>query len=311
MASTNGLAPAGDVATIRFDRTKYGARLLVDACDIRAIPSFITTPLPHRLTFYEIALITEGSGTLELDGSPLDVAPGRVCITAPGEVRRWRLEGARVGGMLAFFEAAFLNEFFADAAFVERLPVMAGAATARGMALARRPFDELAEIMHAMQDEFRAVQPDSAHALRAQIYRLLVALQRQAGPRVPEPEGRAHALARRFARLVDEHYRRNERVAGYARMLGVSARHLNHCVQEASGQSAGTAIQQRLQLEAQRLLMHTDTSVVDIAQALSFSDASYFARFFKRHAGMSPREFRAMHESPGLSPQRPLRRPHA
>ena len=44
---------------IRFDRRKYGAELQVDACAIGDIPGFITAPTqPHRLAFYEIALIT-------------------------------------------------------------------------------------------------------------------------------------------------------------------------------------------------------------------------------------------------------------
>ena len=52
--------PAADAEPIRFDRTKYGRRLLVDACEIARIPTFITTPRAHRLHFYEIALLTEG-----------------------------------------------------------------------------------------------------------------------------------------------------------------------------------------------------------------------------------------------------------
>ena len=46
---------------ITFDRRKYGAELLVDACAIDDIPGFITSPArPHRLAFYEIALGLQG-----------------------------------------------------------------------------------------------------------------------------------------------------------------------------------------------------------------------------------------------------------
>ena len=80
------------VAPIRFDRMKYGRPLLVDACEIAAIPGFITGPRAHRLHFYEIALLTEGRGRLALDDTLLELAPRRIFVTAPGEVRSWRLD---------------------------------------------------------------------------------------------------------------------------------------------------------------------------------------------------------------------------
>ena len=72
--------------SIAFDRHKYGMPLLVDACSVASIPGFITEPMPHRLGFYEIALVTAGRGRLELDGAAAEVAPGTVLVTRPGEI---------------------------------------------------------------------------------------------------------------------------------------------------------------------------------------------------------------------------------
>src|SRR4051794_8101648 len=91
--------------SIHFEREKYGPRLLADALDLRNEPGFIRTPTPHRLAFHEIMLVTDGEGTLDLDGTPVAVAPYRVCITAPGEIRSWKLRDARLDGLVAFFEA--------------------------------------------------------------------------------------------------------------------------------------------------------------------------------------------------------------
>src|SRR4051794_35127343 len=143
------LAPTA--SAIAFDRIKYGRRLLVDACRIGAIPGFIRTPVPHRLRFHEIALVTSGRGALELDGVGVEVGASRLCITAPGEVRRWRLDDpARLDGWLVFFEAGLLDEFFADASFVSTLPVLGGPAAGRSLALDAKRFDALAAIADAM-----------------------------------------------------------------------------------------------------------------------------------------------------------------
>ena len=299
-----------DTPTIAFDRHKYRRQLLVDACEIGAIPDFIKTPRPHRLGFYEIALITEGRGALALDGTHVEVAPYRLCITTPGEIRSWQLETRSLGGRLAFFEAAFIDEFFADPRFVETLPLMAAAAPQRSIALDRRRFDELAAIVDAMQRELGSVQADSGHVLRAETYRLLVALQRHAGTAAGiGPADRARALCTRFCALVEDRFARGERVGGYAERLGVSAKHLNDCVRAATGATASDTLHARLQLEARRLLLHTDLPVAEIAERLGFSDASYFVRFFKRLAGTTPRAFRAQRGSPINPPPRALRRP--
>lgn len=89
--------------TIRFDRTKYGRRLLADACQIRSLPRFITAPVAHRLQFYEIALVADGDGCLELDGSTVAIGRRRLLLTRPGEIRRWRLgPPRRLDGWLGF-----------------------------------------------------------------------------------------------------------------------------------------------------------------------------------------------------------------
>jgi AraC-like DNA-binding protein len=45
-------------------------------------------------------------------------------------------------------------------------------------------------------------------------------------------------------------------------------------------------------LEAKRLLLHSEVSVAEVADRLSFEDPAYFSRAFKKHTGRSPLEFR-------------------
>ena len=298
-----------DVESIRFDRSKYGPRLLADACQVASLPFFIKTARPHRLGFYEIALVTGGRGALELDGVPVEVAPGRVCITAPGEVRSWRLAGARLEGLLAFFEADLFAEAFADPAFVARLPIASAPPAQRSIALDGARFTALAGIVGAMADELRAPDADTQHVLRAQACQLLIAVQRLSGAQANAlPENRAAALARRFLQLVDERFVHGEPVARYAERLGVTTRHLNQCVRLCTGTTASEAMRQRVFLEARRRLLAEEQPVAAIAEALGFSDTPYFIRFFRRHAGVTPGAFRAAHGSPAFDRLRPLSR---
>lgn len=285
------------VRPIAFDRHKYGMRLQVDACTVGSIDGFIKTPEAHRLGFYEIALVTSGRGALELAGTPVEVAPYRVCLTRPGEARRWQLDDARLEGRLAFFEADFLDGLFAEPGFVARLPVVSAAAHHRSIALSRQRFDDFMALAGAMADELAAPRSDSSDLLRADVYRLLVMLQRASGV-APAPEADAAArLATRFAGLVAADVRAGCSVATYAESLGVTTRALNRCLRGTCGRSAGELIQQQLVREAKRLLLQTALSVSAIAERLEFSDAAYFSRFFKRHLGLPPGAFRQRHGS--------------
>jgi AraC-like DNA-binding protein len=61
----------------------------------------------------------------------------------------------------------------------------------------------------------------------------------------------------------------------------------------ASGSSPKALIEQRLILEAKRLLAHTGLAVEAIATKVGFSEPTNFVKFFRRHGGMRPLDFRA------------------
>ena len=300
----SAIAPGARVEQIDFDRCKYGPELLADACAIRDIPGFITAPRSHRLMFHEIAFITKGRGRLDIDMASLDVAARSVLVTGPGEVRRWRLDEPELEGVLVFFESEFIDAFFGSTRFLASLPLMAAAPEARGVVAPGRSFDTVMDIAGLMCGELKAPRADTSHALRAETYRLLVALQRLAVGGMGDERRQVHAkrlgahrLARRFCGLVERHHAEHHEVAAYAGRLDVSPRHLNACVREATGMTASDTIHRRQFLEARRLLLHTELSVGAIADRLGFADASYFIRFFKRHAGQTPIAWRAGRES--------------
>ncbi|WP_232516389.1 helix-turn-helix domain-containing protein [Chitinophaga caeni] len=51
-------------------------------------------------------------------------------------------------------------------------------------------------------------------------------------------------------------------------------------------------IQNRILLEAKRLLQASECSIKEIAYELGFNDLAYFSNFFKTQTGYSPRQFK-------------------
>ncbi len=78
----------------------------------------------------------------------------------------------------------------------------------------------------------------------------------------------------------------------YANELNVNPKYLTQTVKEVSGKSAGELIDDFVIQEAKLLLTDSSLSISEVGDILHFSDQSFFGKFFKRHTGFSPSEFR-------------------
>jgi AraC-like DNA-binding protein len=83
-----------------------------------------------------------------------------------------------------------------------------------------------------------------------------------------------------------------KKASDYADKLAVHVNHLNTAVQSATGKSTTKHISELLFAEAKSLLSFTSYSVAEIAFGLGFEYQSYFNRFFKKYAGVTPSDFR-------------------
>jgi AraC-like DNA-binding protein len=131
-----------------------------------------------------------------------------------------------------------------------------------------------------------------AHVLAALL--LLVQVQSD-GPRAVPAS--THEAVARFRDELEENFSRWHHVTEYARQLGYSTRTLNAHVRSSTGPSAKDVIDERIALEAKRLLVHTDAPIGAVAEDLGFDDASNFTNYFRRTVGKTPTAFRAERRS--------------
>lgn len=102
-------------------------------------------------------------------------------------------------------------------------------------------------------------------------------------------------FSRTFSQLVDCHYINHHTVAEYAELLHITPKALNKRITRYSNTTPNDIIKNRIILEAKRLLAHTPLSVKEISYELGYEDASYFTRFFTKHAEASPISFRSQY----------------
>ncbi|MFW9288443.1 helix-turn-helix domain-containing protein [Glaesserella parasuis] len=96
----------------------------------------------------------------------------------------------------------------------------------------------------------------------------------------------------RFSQLLEQHFCEQHQVQFYATQLSCTEKTLGSTCVVHTGLPAKMVINQRLLLEAKRLLVHTQKSVKHIALQLGFEKATHFNKFFKKYEQSTPKHFR-------------------
>jgi AraC family transcriptional regulator, arabinose operon regulatory protein len=119
---------------------------------------------------------------------------------------------------------------------------------------------------------------------------LLLAVREGAGGRPVDPR------VRKVLDLISSDLAADYDVPGLAREVALSPSRLSHLFKEEVGEPVmGAVIRLRLN-QAARLLEHTVDDVGAIAREVGFGSPYYFSRQFRRHFGMSPRQYRSTTE---------------
>ena len=102
---------------------------------------------------------------------------------------------------------------------------------------------------------------------------------------------RQDEIFKSFVSLVHEHCTSQREVSFYADKLCISTKYLTGICKAVTGDSAKKIIDDFAILEIKVLLQSTELTVQEIADRLHFPDQSYLGRYFKRHEGISPKEY--------------------
>ncbi len=247
----------------------------------------------HR-NLFQILLIERGGGEMIFEAARLPFGAPSAILVPAAVAHGYRFEpDVTQGWVLSFTEDAAV-------ALADR----SGEALSRLRALASHPIvpigndaerNRLSALCAELFEESSLGREGYRVAVRGLLSLIAVSVARLAASRARtgsvtlQP---ADATIAQLRALVDEFFRTEHQLGFYAERLGMKVDRLNDHVKRATGVTAGHLIRQRVLTEAKRQLVFTTQPIQDIAQELSFSDPSHFARFFRKHTGTTPHEFR-------------------
>jgi len=154
-------------------------------------------------------------------------------------------------------------------------------------------FSKVKELYEEIDYEFKNQRHNFMQYVKILISQILLILQREKlkqGVHINKTRG--DVIASNFLELVEENFITLKSISDYAKIAEITPKHLSETIKEKLGKSAIYFIHKRIIKESEYLLVHTKMSINAIGSYLNFRDASQFSRFFKKHKGVSPREYR-------------------
>ena len=126
------------------------------------------------------------------------------------------------------------------------------------------------------------------HALAYKVLNIFIAHFSLLSSASPMNRNHSEEYFKVFLSLLMEHYRSERSVGFYASRMNLTPKYLTTLIKKVSGRSAAEWIDEYVVLEAKGLLKYSDMSIQEIAYYLNFSDQSFFGKYVKKQAAVSP-----------------------
>lgn len=107
-----------------------------------------------------------------------------------------------------------------------------------------------------------------------------------------EKNTRNEEIFMQFIELVEKHFKTERRVTWYALQMHITPKYLSETIRKVSRQTPGEWIDSYVMLELRVLLRTSPLSIKEIAEQMHFPNQSFLGKYFKQHAGVSPKEYR-------------------
>ncbi|MDE1191745.1 MAG: helix-turn-helix domain-containing protein [Arachidicoccus sp.] len=284
--------PSQNIKNIQFDdKISIGVEIIPVDKNYVAQSANLTTA--HRASFYCILWFQEGYPTHQVDFVPIKVRPGSLLFVGKDSVQFFDQTNNFKAKVLLFTDAFFCKNDN-DIKYLNRTPLF-------------HTFDSSLQCILSVSEKLNTLWTFMEHEekaphdrfkpilLRNYLESFLLQAERTIGDKVNTPSANENykEIFFSFKELAEKHFKEQKPVSYYSEKLYISAKVLSRTTQKLSGKTPKHILDERLLLEAKRLLMHDTSAGKEIGYSLGFTEPTNFIKFFRKHAGKTPLAFRA------------------
>jgi AraC family transcriptional activator of pobA len=247
---------------------------------------------PHRAEFYHIFWVQIGTAEYLIDFEPVEVKLNTFLFVNKDRVQAINHNSKHDGKLLLFTDNFFAkNE--ADTKYLHStilfndlldIPVID--------VKANQPLQTIfSAIERELIEDNDAYHYDLLHNL---LHNLLLLAERERRKQgfTEIAKGADLDYTVLFKDLLETQFKTLKSVSGYASQMNVSEKRLTNATAKTLGKSPKTIIDERVMLEAKRLLIHTNLSIKEVGYDLGFEEPTNFIKYFRKHTNKTPIEFR-------------------
>lgn len=249
----------------------------------------------HTHDYYQIIWFQSGHGIHMVDFKSYPVGDNTIFFMSPGQVHAF--DGNHdYRGVVIQFNASFMADEGSNENVFLKYNLFNAYDSVPYRKVSSEEADRLQMLVNEMNREYSLTGAFAHKDYMQYLLRLFLIRVQRAGE--GGESGRLYVSSQanrvfvRFRQLVEENFRQKHTVAEYADLLCLSSRVLSEYVRLSSPLTPLKVINNRIILEAKRLMKFSDMKMKEICTYLGFDDASNFANFFRRETGMMPTDFK-------------------
>jgi len=242
-------------------------------------------------TFIEVI---EGEGIFEVDGKQFQVKGHSLIFYLQNKKIKTSITGSMTVQRAAVFSDKFLEMLYRDAPHINEIRY----------AILKNPVvpidDEVKKSLDIYVHSLKKIASRPHYKIICAEYVTLAffygPLQNILPTKMSNEVCRSTIVSTQFFTLLKENFKKEHELAFYANGLKVSRQYLHISVLSASGKAPGYWIDEYLIKEAKKVLLEPEHKINDVSAILNFAGSKQFGRFFKKQTGLTPREYRKLHD---------------
>jgi AraC family transcriptional regulator, transcriptional activator of pobA len=287
--------------SIKKYKFRSGVKLEVEVISLEALvrenKSLLT--IPHRTDFYHVFLFENCSPRHMVDFEPIKTTNGTALFLDKGRVHQFDPDLKYKGRVLIFTDDFFCSTE-GDAKFLRGATLFNDISGRLDFKPGAPIFKKFKNIYDAIHEELGSAPDQVKHGLlKNMVHNVLLLIEREKGQQnlTGNKKPVELNLTILFKDLLEKNFLGLKKVHEYATRLNISEKRLGQSTAKVLGKSPKEMIDERVLLEAKRLLIHANVSVKEIGFQLGFEEPTNFIKYFRKHTSNTPAEFRERHLS--------------
>ncbi len=263
---------------------------------------FTQVPL-HWHDEMELIYIKKGRGTITVDFTQYTVSAGTIALIIPGQlhsIEQFEHESMEYENII--FHPGILVTKKTDTSNTDILaPLLSGKLSVPLLYTPDFPhYKEIAACIDANDEISRTNPPGYQLFIKSQLFMLFFILANKCLLKEHvKKDYKSLEKMKLILKYVENHYMDKITIEDIADEVGLSQSHFMKYFKNTMGTSFIEYLNEYRLTMASRLLVSSDSSILDIAAEVGYENLSYFNRTFKKRFEMTPREYRKKYANVG------------